>query len=210
MAKVKGSRREKAEQTRRAIARAANEEFVEHGYQGATIASIAKRAGVAVQTVYYVFNTKAALISAAIDQLVMGDEEPTIPQDTDWWRAMVAEPDPAKALGHFIRGAAALFESASALSEILRGAALNDDDLRRTYEFHERMRAQGFREVINVIAGKGRLREDLTVDTATDALLVVFGDSTYYQLRWERGWTQEQVVHWYVTTLPGMLLRGDR
>ena len=41
--------------------------FVEKGYHGATVASIAARAGVATQTVYYVFNTKAALISAAID-----------------------------------------------------------------------------------------------------------------------------------------------
>ena len=68
-ADVKGPRRRRAEATRQKILRAAHEEFVERGYHGATIASIARRAGVATQTVYFVFHTKTELVSAAIDAL---------------------------------------------------------------------------------------------------------------------------------------------
>lgn len=206
MTEVKGSRRQKADATRRKILRAAHEEFCARGYHGATIASIAKRAGVATQTVYFVFHTKAELISATIDTLVMGEDEPTIPQDTAWWRAMRAEPDPAVALRHFVRGAAPLFQRASTISEILRAAALTDDEVRRTQDHHDQLQAAGFREVVEVLAAKGPLRYGLTVDTATDILLVAFSDSSYVQLTVDRGWSHDQVVTWFCDALPRLLL----
>lgn len=206
MSQVKGSRRQKSAATRRRILRAAHDDFVEKGYHGATVASIAARAGVATQTVYYVFNTKAALISAAVDLLVMGEEDPVPPQDTEWWRAMVAEDDASRALSHFVRGAAVLFQRASALSEILRAASLTDEEVRRTYEYHERLRAEGFREVVELLSTKGRLRAGLTVDSATDVLLVVFGDSTYHLLTHDRRWSHDDVVTWFDTSLPSLLL----
>lgn len=204
VAVVKGSRREKAEATRRKILQAAEVEFEDRGYHGATIASIAKRAGVATQTVYFVFHTKAELISALIDMLVMGEDEPTIPQDSDWWRAMVFEPDAGAALRHFIRGAAPLFQRASTVSEILRAAALTDEEVRRTYQGHERLRADGFREVIDLLAKKGKLRS--TRQRATDVLLTAYGDSTYYILSRERGWNHQQIVDWFCDVLPDLLL----
>jgi len=206
MSQVKGSRREKADATRLRILRAAHDEFVEKGYHGATVASIAARARVAPQTVYYVFNTKAALLSATIDLLVMGEEEPVIPQDTEWWQAMMAEQDATRALGHFVRGAAGLFQRASALSEILRAASLTDEEVQRTYDHHERLRAAGFREVVEVLSTKGRLRAGLSIGTATDVLLVVFGDSTYYLLTHDRRWNHDDVVSWFCSSLPALLL----
>ena len=206
MDQVKSSRRHKAEATRGKILAAAHQEFCERGYHGATIASIARRAGVAAQTVYFVFHTKAELISATIDALVMGEEPPEIPQETAWWRAMQDEPDAAEALRGFVRGAAPLFQRASALSEILRAAALTDEEVRRTHLHHEELRATGFREVVELLAGKGPLREGLTVDTATDIMLVAFGDATYVQLTAERGWGHEQAIDWLCDALPLLLL----
>jgi AcrR family transcriptional regulator len=209
MEEVKGSRREKAEATRRRILHAAREEFEERGYHGATIASIAKRAGVAGQTVYFVFHTKSALISALIDSLVMGEEQPVRPQETEWWQAMVAEPDPARALAHFVRGAGPLFQRASTISEILRGASLTDDEVRRTHELHEGMRAAGFREVVDIVAAKGALR--LTPERATDVLLTMYGDSSYYLMTKERGWSHDEYVEWACTALPELLVvPGER
>jgi AcrR family transcriptional regulator len=39
--------------------------FCEHGYTGTTMAHIAEAAGVAVQTVYFTFHTKAAVLPRA-------------------------------------------------------------------------------------------------------------------------------------------------
>lgn len=186
--------------------RAAHAEFLAAGFHGATMAAIAKRAGVAVQTVYFVFHTKADLISAAIDAAVMGEEDPVVPQETDWWAAMEAAPSADEALRIFVRGAAPLFERGAAISEVLRGAALTDPDVRRTHERHERMRHEGFREVIALLARKGSLRDDLDVDTATDVFLTVFGDAVWHQLRVDRGWTPERVTDWMCEALPRLLL----
>jgi len=205
MTDVKGPRRDRATATRSRILHAAQEEFAERGYHGATIASIAKRAGVATQTVYFVFHTKAALISALIDTLVMGEDQPVVPQDTAWWAAMRSAADAPESLRHFIRGAAPLFERASATSEILRAAALTDDEVRQTYEFHEGLRYTGFREVIELVAAKGPFRSGLDLDTATDVLLTVFGDSAYHFLRTDRSWSHEQVVEWFCDALPALL-----
>lgn len=205
MADVKSSRREKATRTRDKIIGAAHQEFLERGYHGATIASVAKRAGVAAQTVYFVFHTKAELISAVIDAAVMGESD-LPPQLTDWWRAMEAEPDPAEALRHFVRGAAGAFERAAALGVVLAAAALTDDELHARNDHHEGLRRTGFRAVVEGLAAKGPLRHGLTIDTATDVFLTLYGDATYHQLRTEHGWTEEQVVAWFSDALPSVLL----
>lgn len=206
MTDVKPARREKAEATRRRILAAAHEEFAEKGYHGATMATIAARAGVAGQTVYFVFHTKAALISALIDQLVTGVDHPHIPQDSAWWAAMRSTPDAAEALRHFIRGAAPLFARASAISEVLRAAALTDADVHETYQSHELRRETGFREVVEVIASKHPLRPELNIDTATDVLLTIFGDSTYYMMTTDRGWTHDRFFDWACEAVPLLLL----
>lgn len=202
---VKPSRRDKAALTRKKILDAAHAEFTARGFHGATMASIAARAGVAGQTVYFVFHTKAAIISALIDALVMGDEA-VIPEETPWWRAMIEDPDATEALRHFIRGAGPLFQRASHISEILRAGALTDDELRVTYQHHENMRSEGFRQVIDLLAAKANLRSGLDRDQAADILLTVFGDSTYYVMTVERGWSHERFIEWMCEAAPAMLL----
>ena len=205
MADVKTSRREKAAQTRVRIMKAAHQEFLERGFHGATVASVATRAGVATQTVYFVFHTKAELISAVIDAAVMGDSE-LPPELTEWWRAMLDEPDAATSLRMFVRGAADAFERAAAISVVLAAAALTDDELMVRHQQHERLRRTGFREVVEGLAAKGPLKPGLDADTATDVLLTVYGDSTYHSLRTERGWSEEQIVDWLADALPRLLL----
>lgn len=206
MADVKTSRRDKAATTRRAIIRAAHDEFVERGFHGATVAAIARRAGVAPQTIYFVFHTKPALISAVIDAAVMGEDDPLPPQALPWWQDMRDEPDPAEALRVFVRGAAPLFAQAATISEVLRAAALTDPEVRSTYETHEKLRRAGWSEVLNIVAAKGRLRSDRTRDQLLDIFLVMFGDTAYHLYSVELEWPHETIVDWMCEALPTLLL----
>jgi len=87
MDNVKGiSRKERAARTRRAIVKAATVEFRANGYHGTTMTAIAKRAGVVVQTVYFVFHTKPLLLTATIDNAVTGEHDPLPPELTSWWQ----------------------------------------------------------------------------------------------------------------------------
>src|ERR1700712_1847613 len=72
---VKPTRKQQAAATRLRIIEAATGEFVGNGYHGTSMAAIAKRANVAVQTVYFVFHTKAELFAAAVDAAVLGAED---------------------------------------------------------------------------------------------------------------------------------------
>lgn len=206
MPDVKRTRREKAAATRRAIIQAAHVEFVESGFQGATMASIAKRAGVATQTVYFVFHTKPELISAVIDTAVMSEDDPLPPQSTQWWRAMVEEPDAAEALRIFLRGVGTLFERAATISEVLRAAAFNDPEVRRTHEMHEGMRRMGYDQVLDVLQSKAPLRSDRTREQLLGMFLVVCGDAVYHLYAVEQGWSHDEIVDWWCATLPGLLL----
>lgn len=206
---VKPSRRAKSAATRKKILDAAQAEFTAKGFHGATMASIAASAGVAAPTVYFVFHTKAAIISALIDTLVIGEDEPVIPQESAWWRAMLAEPDPRESLRHFVQGTGPLFQRASLISEILRSAALTDEEVQATYAFHEGLRLEGFREVVETVAAKGLLRPGLTLDEAVDILLSVFSDTMYYVMTVERGWSHERFIAWMCEALPTLLLEGS-
>ncbi|MFB9957937.1 TetR/AcrR family transcriptional regulator [Agromyces bracchium] len=207
MTSDKGStRRDQARQTRRKILDAAHREFLERGFHGATMAAIARRAGVANQTVYFVFHTKTALISAVIDDAVLGPDDPTVPQQSEWWAAAQAAPTARAALESFIRGAAPLLERAAPVSEVLRAAALTDEEVMAVHRYHDGMQSTGYRQVVEMVAGKGPLREGVTVDTATDVLLTLCGDALWVQLRQERGWPFERLVDWIVTTAAEAML----
>lgn len=60
------TRRERLEEREEAIIAAAHDEFVENGFDGAKIAGIARRAGVAEGTLYLYFKNKNALLGAVV------------------------------------------------------------------------------------------------------------------------------------------------
>ncbi len=206
VAQVKGKRRHKAELTRRRLLHAAHQEFLDSGFHGATMAAIADRAGVAAQTVYFVFHTKAELLSAVIDAAVLGDDPPTIPQATDWWAGMHDAVSAEEVLRQFVQGAGPVLARAAQISEVLRAAALADPELRTISERHDQLQATAYRQVVDLAASKGPLRSDLTPETATDLLLTLCGDSTYTQLTTARGWTHDQTTTWLADATPRLLL----
>ena len=88
MRTVKENRRsEKARLTRQRIRDAAYDLFVEHGYGVTALQDVADRAGVAVQTIYFVFGTKRALLKELVDVAIAGDDEPVATMDRPWFRA---------------------------------------------------------------------------------------------------------------------------
>ncbi len=65
-----------AGRTRAQVLAAATVCFEESGWAGTTVAAIAERAGVAVETVYSGFGSKKELLRHVIDVAVVGDSEP--------------------------------------------------------------------------------------------------------------------------------------
>ncbi|MFL5961725.1 MAG: TetR/AcrR family transcriptional regulator [Gaiellaceae bacterium] len=91
-------REDGALRTRRLVTKAAQEAFEAHGWAGATVAMIAKRAGVSQSTVETVFRTKSALLKATVDYSIRGDVDPLPIRGREISKQMEAAPDPISML----------------------------------------------------------------------------------------------------------------
>ena len=101
---------ERSRQTRSRIATAATALFLRDGFLQTTMSAIAKEAGVAYQTLYISFGSKVALLAAAFDIAVAGDDEPIPVLDRGWHQILREEPDGPRALRVFIDVARQIIE----------------------------------------------------------------------------------------------------
>ncbi len=201
---VKLTRKERAASTRRRIAEAATAEFIASGYHGTSMAAIARRAGVAVQTVYFVFHTKPELFAAALDSAVLGPEGRP-PLEQAWARDAAAHPDgPNAAIAAFVRGSGPIFLRASALSEVARAAAPTDPELAAVWGWREKLRVDGYRDFLAAL--QERLPEHVDGSLAGDVLIAMLSPGFYLSLRVERGWPHEQVIEWMAGAIPHLML----
>src|SRR5262245_27049018 len=129
------TRKERALGTRRRVLRAAYELICEIGYAATTMTAIAKRAGVAEQTLYFTFRNKPAIVTEARHAAVVGFERwsPTLDADVrrdhpatarakfPWYEAFEAEPDARRALELYVEGTVEIFSRAGPLLAAVSG-----------------------------------------------------------------------------------------
>src|SRR5437763_2498856 len=160
-------RRERAAATKRSILHAAHQLFCARGYQGTTMAAIAAEAGVAIQTVYFVFHTKPELLTAVIDAAVLGDT-PVPPTETAWWREATFSTDAHDAIAAFVLGVTEIQHRVGELDLVVRAGAGADPELGEVWAHHERLRQQAFQSFAQTFEERGFLRDRLSVGDATD------------------------------------------
>lgn len=207
MSEVKSpSRRERAARTRRTIIQAATQEFRTGGYHGTTMAGIAKRAGVAVQTVYFVFHTKAALLTAAIDAAVMGEDEPVPPELAPWWREATSTTDGHRAVELFVTNVATILSRSATLDRVALAASTTDPEISGVIAHHDKLRVASYRSYVDALAANGLLRDNLDPREATDMLLTLVGSDIFLNLTEQRAWPIDKYTAWTTETLSTLLL----
>ena len=124
----------RSEQTalaRRSILAAAGRLFVEKGYLGTTLATVAAQAGVSVQTVYNVIGGKPAVLKAVYDATLAGDDEPIAMGDRPAFRAMAQASNGREMLERYAELGRQLSQRVLPLvTTVLAQAATGDPDLR--------------------------------------------------------------------------------
>lgn len=198
---AKPTRRERARATRLRITRAAYARFRERGYAGTTMADVAESAGVAVQTVYFVFHTKTELLSGAYELAVLGEDDPQPPELQAWYLAAAAEPDIGAALSSVVRGVGEIIRRAAPLDTVVRAAGSHDPEAAAVWEHHEQLRIHGYGRIVAVLAKKAPLRPGVTLGRATDLFLFYLGPLAYVGLVMDRGWSYDDWLEWTVATL---------
>jgi AcrR family transcriptional regulator len=171
-------RQRQAAETRRRVVAAAGQVFSENGYQAATFAQIAKRAGVSVETVR-THGPKASLLWAAVEFASFGVEGAVDVFDTDLGRAL-AEVRDLEGFAAFLGDAAlAINEPAAGVWPAVTGAAHGDPELRN----HLAERLAGIRtqveRVLEWVGGRGWLRTDVPFDDLVEACCVITSVESY-------------------------------
>ena len=199
----KRTRREQAAQTRERIVEAAIAEFVDAGYTGARMADIAQRAGVAVQTVYFVFHTKPELLQACYEHAVLGPDKVPPPARPFYREALTARTGRA-ALRALAAGNAEILARAAAIDAVAAGATHEPEAL-EVRSRSEDLRRRSHTEVVRHLDETFGLREDVDVEHGTDLLMTLAGQQVYLTLT-GYGWPRERYVDWLADALATQLL----
>src|SRR3954468_22510221 len=116
-------RRQRSARTRARIAETAPGLFLAQGYLATTIEVGAEQAGVAVQTVYYVFGTKPNLLAAVLDSTIGGDVEPVSVLQRDSVDSLRTEQDAPVAVTRLVDASVAILARTTPIYGVVRQAA---------------------------------------------------------------------------------------
>jgi AcrR family transcriptional regulator len=199
-------RREQAAATRRAILEAAQSLFERDGYVPTTMEAIAAQAGVALKTIYVVFETKSGLLRALWDLLLKGDEDDAAVGERPWYREVLEEPDPERQLRRNARNARIVKTRIAGVLAVIRDAAPVDRDLAVLWNLIQTDFYDNQRAIVETLHKKKALRRGLDVTRATDILWTLNHPDVWLLLVGRRGWSPEQFERWFGDTACAQLL----
>jgi AcrR family transcriptional regulator len=180
--------------------------FIDPGYASTSMQAIATRAGVAVQTLYFTFGTKRALLSEILDIAVAGDEEPIPTLERPAVVSAIADPDPVAQLRTQARLSREIYERVAPVLEVVRGAASADPDIADLWETNNAQRATAQEQLMTALAAKTPLCDGIDTTRATDIALALQSPEMYQFLTVRRGWSPQQWEHWTADALISQLL----
>ena len=194
------TRQRQAHETRERIVEATRQLLEAEGYAGMTVEAVARRAEVAVQTVYAVFGSKTGILAELLNQTTFGaDYENTV-------RQILEEKDPEKRLRGAARIARQIHDAQRAGFDLLRGAGVVAPELARLEQERERIRYEREEAMILSLREAKRLRPGLSYRAARDILWTLTGSDVYRMLVREREWSSHKYQDWLADTLVHSLL----
>jgi AcrR family transcriptional regulator len=200
-------RRQQAASTRRRIVDAAARVFVERGYTGATIPVIAAEAGVAVETVYRSAVGKAGLLREAIQAMLAGGAEraEVAVERRPGMQRIIEETDPRRQLSLYAATQPGVWSRVGPLLRVLNDAA-GDPALGHLRTELAEQRLHGLRDFASLLAERGVLKPDLTIDKARDLIWALCAQANYDALVTARGWSHQEYRDWLGEALAAALL----
>jgi len=200
---------EQARQTRLRVVAAATTLFTRDGFLTTTMAAVAAEAGVTVQTLYLSFGNKTAILKAAFDIALAGDDEPLAVAERPFVQQVRDHPDARVALRILVDGLTEIQRRVSPLYEVIRAAAA-DPEVGELLATEKRARHANLAMVAELLSTKRHFERRLSLDDATGVLYGVLSEEMYALLVLEHGWTFEQWRKWVLDSLSQQLLASNR
>lgn len=199
-------RAEQAAQTRAAVLDAARELFVDKGYAATTVADVARRARVAVDTVYATVGRKPALLREVLETALSGTDRAVPARQRDYVVRVRAATTARDKIAEYVRGLVAIQARLAPVFLALRDAGATDPDSAALWTEIIERRARNMRDFAADLRATGELRDDLSDDEVADIVWSMNGPEYWVLLVGERGWTPERFGGYLVDAWTRVLL----
>lgn len=199
-------RADRTQANRQRMRAAAQTLFTARGYAATSMQAIADEAGMAVQTLYFTFGTKRALLGELLDVAVAGDDEPVPALDRPRVQAALDNPDPVAQLREQARQAREVYERIAPILQVIAHAATADHEIHELWETNNAQRAVMMERMVTALVTKTALREGLDAPMATDITLALLSPELYHLLTARRGWDAARWEQWTADALVTQLL----
>jgi AcrR family transcriptional regulator len=197
-------RRERARQARDQIVGIAEDLFLSEGYAATTVAAIAARAQVSVETIYKGFGGKPGLVRAIIEKGLAGRGPVPAEQRSD--RIRDTEPDPRRILTAWGEFAAEIAPRTAPILLLARDAAAADPELAALLEEVSAARLERMTVNARGLHEAGHLRPGLSVAEAADIMWTYSSAEFWELLVLHRGWSPERHGRFVAQALIAALL----
>ncbi|MGZ2359727.1 TetR/AcrR family transcriptional regulator [Streptomyces sp. 372A] len=198
-------RAERSRRTREKVVEAARELFVAQGYGVTSLQEVADRAGVAVQTVYFVFRNKRTLFKEVVDASIAGDSEPVATMEREWFRAACAEPTAVGQLRAHVHGTREILGRVAPIMPLIETAAATDPEIAAQWPDGPDPRYTVQYAAAEALAGKPDTRPGLSTETAADLLFGLLSPQLYLIFVRDRGWSPDRWEDWARAALTSQL-----
>jgi AcrR family transcriptional regulator len=188
-------RRWQALETKRRIARAARQVFAEGGYAESSVEMVARRAGVAVRTVYAAFGGKKPILAAICDEWLAESDVAGLGAQ------VMGEADDRRRLALVARLNRRQWELGQDVVPMLEAAAAADAEVARMLAGWKAHRAEMLRQAVRPLGA--RLRAGLDSERAAAVVRALSAPEVYSELVGGAGWTADGYEEW----LAGLLAR---
>jgi AcrR family transcriptional regulator len=162
-------------------------------------------AGVSVPTIELAFGTKAALLKAAIDVAIAGDDEPVPVLDRPW----AAESRHASGADEFLAAVAsavaAAAERSDALVLVAFEAARSDERLAPLATQLKAQRSVTAAWIVDGLTTRAPLRPGVDRAQAIDVIWLLMEPAVFERLTADRGWTPERYGEWFADSARRLL-----
>lgn len=199
-------RAEQAALTRRAVLDAARELFVARGYGATTVADIAERARVSLDTVYATVGRKPALLRQLVETAISGTGQAVPAEQRDYVTRIGTSPMARDKIGIYAQAITEIQGRMAPVFLALRDAAVTDRDCAGLWAEIAARRARNMLLFAGELRGTGELRQDLSDQQVADVIWSMNAAEYWVLLVHERSWTPEQFADWLTDAWCRLLL----
>jgi AcrR family transcriptional regulator len=198
------TRRQAAEERRRAVLNTAGRLFLKDGYAATTVASIASEAGTSVEMLYKAFGGKPGLVRALWETGLAGEGPVHAEIRSD--EVSGVETDPLVIIASWARLSMEVAPRAAPILLLVRAAAETDPDMASLRQELDDQRLARMTHNADALAKDGHLRRGVTRDHARDVLFTYTTPEIYEQLVLRQGWSLDDFAQFLRQGIAATLL----